>query len=233
MDKTSVEQEQGNGISVVINTYNASCHLQQVLDTVKGFDEVVVCDMESTDDTYVFRVAFDTDGQHDESILQELKQITASQANIDIISRYERREEMQEYLITAKVLGTGLSVILLLVGVMNFVNTMVVNVNTRRYELAVLESIGMTKRQIKRMLFMEGFYYWGVSLSLAVTIGTAIFILLYMVFSKVAYYAVFSYPFIPLVLVSGLVLLICLIVPIWVYKTDVNLPVVERLRLTE
>ena len=181
----------------------------------------------------VFRVAFDTDGQHDESILQELKQITASQANIDIISRYERREEMQEYLITAKVLGTGLSVILLLVGVMNFVNTMVVNVNTRRYELAVLESIGMTKRQIKRMLFMEGFYYWGVSLSLAVTIGTAIFILLYMVFSKVAYYAVFSYPFIPLVLVSGLVLLICLIVPIWVYKTDVNLPVVERLRLTE
>ena len=69
--------------------------------------------------------------------------------------------------------------------------------------------------------------------ALAVTIGTAIFILLYMIFSKVAYYAVFSYPFIPLVLVSGLVLLICLIVPIWVYKTDVNLPVVERLRLTE
>lgn len=51
MNKTSVGQEQVNGISVVINTYNASCHLQQVLDTVKGFDEVVVCDMESTDDT--------------------------------------------------------------------------------------------------------------------------------------------------------------------------------------
>ena len=54
-----------------------------------------------------------------------------------------------------------------------------------------------------------------------------------MIFSKVAYYAVCSYPFIPLVLVAGLVVLICLIVPIWVYKTDVNLPVVERLRLTE
>ena len=88
-------------------------------------------------------------------------------------------------------------------------------------------------RLADRIVRMEGFYYWGVSLSLAVTIGTAIFILLYMIFSKVAYYAVFSYPFIPLVLVSGLVLLICLIVPIWVYKTDVNLPVVERLRLTE
>lgn len=38
-------------ISVVINTYNASEHLEKVLESVKGFDEVVVCDMESTDDT--------------------------------------------------------------------------------------------------------------------------------------------------------------------------------------
>ena len=181
----------------------------------------------------VFRVAFDTDGQHDENILQELKQITASQTNIDIISRYERREEMRDYLTTANVLGTGLSVILLLVGVMNFVNTMVVNVSTRRYELAVLESVGMTKRQIKWMLSMEGCYYWGVSIFLVATFGTAIYIMLYMIFSKVAFYAVFSYPVIPLALVAGLVLFICFMVPRWTYKADIKLPVVERLRLAE
>ena len=39
------------GISVVINTYNAQQHLAKVLESVKDFDEVVVCDMESTDDT--------------------------------------------------------------------------------------------------------------------------------------------------------------------------------------
>lgn len=38
-------------ISVVINTYNASAHLSQVLESVKGFDEIVICDMESTDQT--------------------------------------------------------------------------------------------------------------------------------------------------------------------------------------
>lgn len=38
-------------ISVVINTYNAEKYLQQVLDSVKGFDEVLICDMESTDAT--------------------------------------------------------------------------------------------------------------------------------------------------------------------------------------
>jgi glycosyltransferase involved in cell wall biosynthesis len=38
-------------ISVVINTYNARQYLEQVLESVKDFDEIVVCDMESTDDT--------------------------------------------------------------------------------------------------------------------------------------------------------------------------------------
>ena len=40
-----------NKISVVINTYNAEQHLQTVLDSVKEFDEVMICDMESTDMT--------------------------------------------------------------------------------------------------------------------------------------------------------------------------------------
>lgn len=38
-------------ISVVVNTFNAEKHLGQVLDSVRGFDEVLVCDMESTDST--------------------------------------------------------------------------------------------------------------------------------------------------------------------------------------
>ena len=40
-----------NKISVVINTYNAEQYLEKVIKSVKGFDEVLVCDMESTDHT--------------------------------------------------------------------------------------------------------------------------------------------------------------------------------------
>ncbi len=38
-------------ISVVINTYNAELYLDEVLQSVKDFDEIVICDMESTDST--------------------------------------------------------------------------------------------------------------------------------------------------------------------------------------
>jgi glycosyltransferase, group 2 family protein len=42
---------QENKISVVINTYNAEKHLREVLESVKSFDEIVICDMESKDNT--------------------------------------------------------------------------------------------------------------------------------------------------------------------------------------
>lgn len=38
-------------ISVVINTYNAEKHLDKVLNAVKDFDEILICDMHSTDRT--------------------------------------------------------------------------------------------------------------------------------------------------------------------------------------
>lgn len=40
-----------NKISVVINTYNAEALLDEVLEAAKGFDEILICDMESTDST--------------------------------------------------------------------------------------------------------------------------------------------------------------------------------------
>ena len=51
MDKQNNKRQIEQRISVVINTYNASKHLKEVLNSVKDFDEIVVCDMESTDDT--------------------------------------------------------------------------------------------------------------------------------------------------------------------------------------
>ena len=45
-------------ISVVIQTYNARKYLKQVLAAVRDFDEIVVCDMESTDDTVEIARAF-------------------------------------------------------------------------------------------------------------------------------------------------------------------------------
>lgn len=57
-------------VSVVINTYNAARQMTETLKSAKDFDEIVVCDMESTDNTvdiarqYGCRVVTFPKGQH-------------------------------------------------------------------------------------------------------------------------------------------------------------------------
>ncbi|MDE6109591.1 MAG: glycosyltransferase family 2 protein [Muribaculaceae bacterium] len=46
-----MDSSEANKISVVINTWNAAAQLGRALESVRDFDEVVVCDMESTDGT--------------------------------------------------------------------------------------------------------------------------------------------------------------------------------------
>ena len=56
-------------------------------------------------------------------------------------------------------LGGALSFIVGLVGVLNFFNAILTGITARRRELAVLQSIGMTARQLRTMLAMEGLLY--------------------------------------------------------------------------
>ena len=76
-------------------------------------------------------------------------------------------------------LGGALSFIVWLVGVLNFFNAIFTGIITRRREFAVLQAIGMTGRQLKRMLMLEGLLYTlgavGVSLVLALALGPVAF----------------------------------------------------------
>lgn len=184
-----------------------------------------------SDKIKIFRIAFDTtDSNYDDSILTELRSITATSPGIDIQSGYEKRQEIEGYLWTSKVLITGLSAIFLLIGIMNFINTMVVSVNTRKHEFAALESIGMTKKQIKSVLLFEGGYYWLISFLLLATLGTGIYIPIYSAFSKMAPYASFNYPLLPLSVVATIILILCLAAPVLTFREDIKESVVERLQ---
>lgn len=56
-------------------------------------------------------------------------------------------------------LGGALSFIVGLVGVLNFFNAILTGIITRKREFAVLQSIGMTGKQLKTMLVYEGLFY--------------------------------------------------------------------------
>ena len=65
-------------------------------------------------------------------------------------------------------IGSFLVVILAFIGIMNFFNTTATSVISRKKELALLEVVGMTKKQVSKMLVSEGFLYLGGAFVIAV-----------------------------------------------------------------
>ena len=70
--------------------------------------------------------------------------------------------------------GIGVAAILALIGILNYINTVIGSIQSRGRELASLESIGMTERQIRRMLVLEGLLTAAGSLLLVETLGLAV-----------------------------------------------------------
>lgn len=181
----------------------------------------------------IFRVDMQSSGKNDAEILAQLKSIISGDSDLTILSRYEKAEEFRGYLSAMQVLGIGLSVILFLIGIMNFVNTMYVSVTVRRKELAVLESVGMMKKQVKSMLIYEGLIYAVITLFLTGAIGTGVLHIAFMLLKSVAGYAVFAFPTLSMAAISMITLFMCIIMPLIAYKTTASQSIVERLRLAE
>lgn len=125
--------------------------------------------------------------------------------------------------------GIGAALILALIGVMNYINTFVGNIQNRRVEIAVLESIGMTGRQVKKMLLLEGFLYaagaWGVT----AVLGTAV---TYMIYQSMNYMdADFMIPLLPVLGMMALSAAVCVSVPAAAYRKIEKEGIVEYITM--
>ena len=107
--------------------------------------------------------------------------------------------------------GIGIAVLLALIGILNYINTVIGSLTERQRELAVLESIGMTGGQMKRMLITEGISIAAGALILTATAGTAV---TYWLYQAMNYRGIpFSIPVLPAAVAAGIVLLICILIP--------------------
>lgn len=141
---------------------------------------------------------------------------------------YEGQFQSQTLAITA--MGYTLGLIMALIGILNFANTMLTAIIARRHEFTMLESIGMTKRQLKAMLVSEGIYYVGISLVLSI-IG-AVFIAATYVQNAVSTSWVASYNFtlLPFAVIIPILVTISIAIPIVCFRGAQKESLVERLR---
>ena len=126
-------------------------------------------------------------------------------------------------------IGLGMVFLLAFIGILNYINTMVGNIRSREVEISVMESIGMTGKQVKKMLIMEGLLFAGGSLFITSTAGLAA---TYFLYQSMNYRDIpFQIPLLPVLGVSAAILLICSIIPVISYgKLAKRGSVVERIR---
>ena len=127
-------------------------------------------------------------------------------------------------------LGGVLSGIVALVGVLNFFNAIFTGIITRRREFAVLQAIGMTGRQLRHMLMLEGVLYTlgavTASLVLAVVLGPMAFAAIETLF----WFFTYRFTLTPFLIITPVFILLGLGIPLLTYRSAARHTIVERLR---
>ena len=139
------------------------------------------------------------------------------------------RDTQKMYLIV----GVILSFILGLIGILNFINSMITSVCARQHEFAVLESIGMTGMQLKKMLVCEGSLYALISIGLTLTLGNLLSYAFVMALSNQMWFFTYRFTVMPLVFSAAALLLISALIPGICYGKMCKTSIVERLRIAD
>ena len=178
------------------------------------------------------RIYIDVEDKSDSNVKNKLKTIV-SENRLVLESKTDMMESFNKSSVMMNVVGGGISIILIFIGLLNFINVMVTNVNVRLQELAIMESIGMTKKQIKKMLTIEGAYYASITTLLTCTLGMGVVYLIAQLTKNIADYAEFVFPGMELIFLITLIFAVCLITPVMAYKYSSKKTVTERLREIE
>ncbi len=185
-------------------------------------------------ETDALSVSFNVDDAHLDDTEQWCRTYTETvNPNLDYSSRATLAEEFNSNNSTFTVVGGALTIILALIGILNFINAVVTSVDARQKELAILQSVGMTGKQLRHMLRWEGLLYAGMTLALALTAGNVLCYALVKLITREMWYFTWHFSVLPLVLCAPVLVVICIVVPAISYRSMCRQTVVERLREVE
>lgn len=130
-------------------------------------------------------------------------------------------------------MGGALSLIIGLVGVLNFVNAVLTGILTRKRELAVLQSVGLTGKQLKTMLVYEGLYYTVLALLVSLVMTVCLGPLVGNAVGDIFWFFTYRLTVVPILVILPVFLVLGALVPLWTYRSVARRTIVERLREAE
>ncbi len=151
----------------------------------------------------------------------------------DYESRKSEEEEFYGFRNMFVMVGSGAALIVGMVGILNFLNAILTGIMARKREFAVLQSVGMTGKQLNQMLITEGMVFAGSSVVITLILTLVMGPLASDVLEGMFWFFSYHLTVMPILVVAPVFLAIGAVIPLFSYYYVAKRSVVERLREAE
>lgn len=153
---------------------------------------------------------------------------------IDPNTAYQTKEslrgEFSSMMRTFTLVGGALAFVIAIVGILNFINTMFTSVITRKREFAMLQSVGLTNNQLKKLLLFEGIYYISFTAVISIVFGSVLSLTVVRAFNNIASWFDYQFTLLPFIETIPAFIITAFGVPLIAYRYVRKHSIVERLR---
>ena len=175
---------------------------------------------------------FDTpDAIAEEAAEKYLADITSADVSgLMYESKATLRAEFEGFQNMFLLLGGLLCAIIGLVGILNFFNTIMTGILSRKREFAVLQAVGMTSKQLKAMLIYEGLFYALSSALCALVLSFVINPLVGDLLENMFWFFSGKLTIVPVIIAIPIFALLGWLIPYAMYNQAAKYSIVEQLR---
>ncbi len=186
------------------------------------------------DQPSVYKYSFNVEDEYQEAMTVFLDDYMEQvDPDINYLSAQEARESARSTQRMIRFVGGTIGLILGIAGILNLINTMITTILTRRREFAAMQSIGMTGRQLRTMMVLEGLYYAAGACTAGLTLSVILNLTLIKGLIQGVWFCTFHFTLVPAATVSAILLLLSAVIPVVVLKVFHRGSIVEQLRVAE
>lgn len=173
------------------------------------------------------------EGKYQE-IKDSIKKIAKSNGFLETDFLDSRVESNKAVISFIKIMGYTLTGIIGVIGFMNLVNTMITSIVTRKKELGMLQAIGLTNKQLVKMLNSEAIYYTSRMMIGSILSGGILGYIAVIFLKKTGLsYATYALPIVPILLMAVCILIAQFITTYLIGKSFNKESLIDRVRYSE
>lgn len=177
-------------------------------------------------------VAFNTGSEADEAAAERYISdlVKGSAGELEYESKEVKRKEFEDFKNMFALFGGVLVIVIGTVGVLNFINAVMAGIIARKNEIAVLQAIGMTGKQVKEMLVTEGLIYTMGAGAIAFVLSAILTPLLNTALENMFWFYSGHFSVTPVLIMIPVFAFLGFLIPAISYRGLSRVSVVERIR---